>query len=68
MRRDKDHRVVAGASAERAGPWIQDTVLAAFGIAPLPSLVGIMLDEKVPAHRRVFRRERMKYRHLIGFR
>src|SRR3954453_632354 len=50
MRRDKDHRIVAGAAAERASPRIENPAVAAFWIAPLSGRVGVMLDKKVPPH------------------
>ncbi len=56
-----------GAAAERAGPRVQDPLRAALAVAPLLRVVGIVADEKIPAHRRVFGGKRVKRRHLVIF-
>ena len=67
VRIDNDHGVVCGAAAKATGARIPDAVdgLAivvrhVFVILVLPGVVGVMADEKVPAHRVVFRRTGME--------
>ena len=67
MRRYQDHRIVRGAAAQRAGTRVQNPLRTALAVAPLLCVVGIMADEKIPAHRRMFGGERVKCRHLVGF-
>src|SRR6187431_2645899 len=59
VRRRKDHGVVRGTPAKRAGARIPDAVLAGdeLRIAGLLGTIAVVTDEKVPAHRRVFRCE-----------
>ena len=56
-----------GAAAQRAGARIPDAVLLGdeLGIARLLRVVAVMADEEVPAHRRVFGRERVKGRDVV---
>ena len=67
VRRHEDHRVVRGTAAQRAGARIPDAVLAGdeLRIASLLGEVAVVADEEVPAHRRVFGRERVKGRDAV---
>jgi hypothetical protein len=60
--RDQDQRVVGRAAAERPRARIPHAILGGdeVRIAPLLRIVGIVPDEKIPAHGRVLGRERME--------
>ena len=68
VRQYRDHRVVRGAAAERAGARIPDAVLFRneLRIARLPCPVAVVTNEEVPAHRRALRGEGMKRRDVVG--
>ena len=54
-----------GAAAERTGARVEDTLRAPFAVAPLPRVVAIVADKKIPAHSRVLGSQRVKRRHLV---
>jgi hypothetical protein len=67
---DRDQSVVGCATAQRSRPRIENAPLGRFVLGVvglgLPLWGGIVLDEELPAHRRIFRRSGVEGRHLIG--
>src|SRR5262245_41741333 len=75
MRRHENHGIMGGAAAKRGSAGIIGAPLAGkrighalFFIRLLAPIVRIVADEELPAHRRMFGRERVEDRHLIIFR
>src|ERR1700730_15241608 len=74
MRSHKKHCIMRGAAAESRRSGIKDAWLLGKRSGPpvpirfLPLVVPIVPDKKSPAHRLMFRGERMKGRHLIVLR
>ncbi len=67
VRIDGDHRVMGGAAAQRAGARVEDAVPLCheFRVALLLHVIGIVPDEEVPAHGRVFAGKPMERRNVV---
>src|SRR5438552_9312440 len=67
VRVDQDHRIVGSATAQRCTARIQYTVASRqkLLVASLLDIVFVVADEEVPGEALIFRRPRMKRRHLV---
>src|SRR5512143_3423927 len=70
VRVNENHGVMRRAASQRTGSGIENTIIffSELGILPLPAIIGVMPDEKIPPDRLVFRCERVKRRNLVVFR
>ncbi len=66
VRVDRDHRVVRRAAAERARARVEHALGGLLRVERGLGLIGVVIDEVVPAHRGVLGRLRVQRRHLVG--